>query len=235
MQFHYIAKKCPYSHLIYLGLTAHTHLSFIPKMYWHMVNNILKNQHFTPTVLWNNPISKYNVWAHQPHFARCQKNTDPGKNSQKEMKHIPCYQISFSALHCFLKMVWNYSDILCMPWINNNTLIDILKLSGDKVQKQKYLVLCNIKEAYIKFKETHKDIAISFLKCSGLLERPKLFFVFGTCITYVCTILHNMKLMMQVEDRCAWVQEMISMGLCVTLKMITVCTVCVLHVLVQKH
>jgi hypothetical protein len=24
--------------------------------------------------------------AHQPRYAQCQKNTDPGKNSQKEMK-----------------------------------------------------------------------------------------------------------------------------------------------------
>jgi hypothetical protein len=38
-----------------------------------------------------------------------------------------------------------------------------LKLSGDRVQKQKKLALYNFKEAYIKFKETHPDIAVSFL------------------------------------------------------------------------
>jgi hypothetical protein len=51
-----------------------------------MVNNILKIQHCIPTLLRNNPISKYNMSAHQPHFAGCQKNPEPGKSSQKEMK-----------------------------------------------------------------------------------------------------------------------------------------------------
>jgi hypothetical protein len=47
-----------------------------------------------------------------------------------------------------------------MLYINNNTVIDItdtlsVKLSGNKVQKQKQLVLCNLKEAYVIFKETN--------------------------------------------------------------------------------
>jgi hypothetical protein len=42
-----------------------------------------------------------------------------------------------------------------------------VKLSGEKVQKQKEFVLCNLKEAYIKLKETHPDIAVSFSKCSS--------------------------------------------------------------------
>jgi hypothetical protein len=41
-----------------------------------------------------------------------------------------------------------------------------VKLSGGKVQKQKQLVLCNLKDTNIKFKETHPDIAVSFSKCS---------------------------------------------------------------------
>jgi hypothetical protein len=54
-------KKCPFAYLTYSGLTAHTHLSFIPKMYWHVVNNMLKIQHCTPTLLWNNHAYEYNT------------------------------------------------------------------------------------------------------------------------------------------------------------------------------
>jgi hypothetical protein len=63
----------------------------------------------------------------------------------------------------------------------------------DEVQKQ--LVLCNLKEAYIQFKETHPDIAISFSTFSEL--RPKwcvLAGAYATHTTCVCTIYHNMKL-----------------------------------------
>jgi hypothetical protein len=71
-----------------------------------------------------------------------------------------------------------------------------------KYKKQKQFVLCSLKEAYIKFKETHPDIAISFSKFSEL--RPEwcvLAGVHGTHTTYECTIHQNMKLMMQVIDR----------------------------------
>jgi hypothetical protein len=73
-------------------------------------------------------------------------------------------------------------------------------MSGDNVQKQ--LVLCNLKGAYIKFKETRPDI--SFSKSSEL--RPKwcvLAGAYGTHTTCVCTIHQNMKLMMQVKQRCS--------------------------------
>jgi hypothetical protein len=67
-----------------------------------------------------------------------------------------------------------------MPQINNNTVNNMLsvKLNGDKVQKQKQLVFCTLKEAYIKLKETHTDIAINFSKFSKL--RPKLSILAGT-------------------------------------------------------
>jgi hypothetical protein len=48
-----------------------------------------------------------------------------------------------------------------------------VKLCGDKIQKQKELVLCNLKEAYITFKETHPNTAIGFSEGSGLSERSK--------------------------------------------------------------
>jgi hypothetical protein len=41
----------------------------------------------------------------------------------------------------------NFPDILYTPFINNNTVTDMpsVKLNGEKVQKQKQLVLCNLK------------------------------------------------------------------------------------------
>jgi hypothetical protein len=96
-----------------------------------------------------------------------------------------------------------------------------VKLGEDKVQKQ--LVLCNLKEAYIKFKETHPDIAISFSKISELRSKwCVLASAYGTHTTRVCTIHQNMKLIMQVIDRCSWAEE-------------CVCVVSVLHVLLQTH
>jgi hypothetical protein len=74
-----------------------------------------------------------------------------------------------------------------------------MKLSGEKEQKQKQIVLCNLKEVHIQYKETHPDIAVSFSKFSGLLERPKWCFLFGACdtqITCVYAIHQKMELMM---------------------------------------
>jgi hypothetical protein len=76
-----------------------------------------------------------------------------------------------------------------------------VKWGGDKVQKQ--LVLRSLEEAYIKFKETHPDIAISFSKFSKL--RPKWCVLAGaygtTTRVCVCTIHQNIKLMMWVIYR----------------------------------
>jgi hypothetical protein len=148
--------------------------------------------------------------------------------------HLSSYQVSFGSLHCFLKMDRNFSDILYMPQINNNKLIGMLsmKLSGDKVQKEKQLVLCNLKEAYINLKETRPDIAIIFSKFSELPVRPKWCVpagAYGTHITCVCTVHQNMKRMMQLIDRCSCVEEMISMCMCNTENekcMYGVCTSC---------
>jgi hypothetical protein len=65
------------------------------------------------------------------------------------------------------------------------------------VQKQKQFVLCNLKEAYIKFKDTHPDISIKFSKFSEL--RPKWCVLAGAHGTHTP---QNMKLMMQVIDSC---------------------------------
>jgi hypothetical protein len=73
-----------------------------------------------------------------------------------------------------------------------------VKLSGDKVQKtETHLVLCNLKEAYLKFTETRPDIAISSSEFSELTKVE----YSSWCSWYtlhVCTVHQNMKLMMQV-------------------------------------
>jgi hypothetical protein len=58
-------------------------------------------------------------------------------------RHLPPYQVSFSFLHCLLKIDWNFSDILCLPQVNIKAVINTLsvKLRGDKVQRQKVSVL----------------------------------------------------------------------------------------------
>jgi hypothetical protein len=62
--------------------------------------------------------------------------------------------------------------------------------------------LCNLKDVYIKFKETHPDIAISFPECSGLPERPKWCFVFGAYGTHhVCVYSSSEYETYDVSDR----------------------------------
>jgi hypothetical protein len=66
-----------------------------------------------------------------------------------------------------------------------------------KYKKQKQLVLCNLK-AHIKFKETQSHIAISVSKFSEL--RPNWCDLAGAHGTHTP---QNMKLMMQVIERCS--------------------------------
>jgi hypothetical protein len=64
-----------------------------------------------------------------------------------------------------------------------------------------YKLLCNLKEAYVKFKETQPYIAIRFSKCSGLPEDQTGVFCF-VLMVHMFTIHENMKLTMQVIDWC---------------------------------
>jgi hypothetical protein len=83
---------------------------------------------------------------------------------------------------------------------NKDTVI--VKLDGDKAQKQ--LVLCTLKVACTKLKETHLYIAVSFTKLYGLRRMwCVLAGTYSTHTTCVCTILQDMKLMKQVIDMCS--------------------------------
>lgn len=67
---------------------------------------------------------------------------------------------------------------------------------GVRVQEQKYLILCNLKEAHTVFKSQNPDVKISFSKFAGL--RPKECILAGASGTHsvcVCTIHQNVKLM----------------------------------------
>ena len=69
-------------------------------------------------------------------------------------------------------------------------------VDGQKQHLQKHLVLCNLKEAYKLFKETHPDIKIGFSKFAEI--RPRQCVLAGSSGTHsvcVCTIHQNVKLM----------------------------------------
>ena len=72
-----------------------------------------------------------------------------------------------------------------------------VKKDGMMVLEQKYLVLCNLKEAYELFKEKMPQLKIGFYKFADL--RPKECVLAGAAGTHsvcVCTIHQNVKLMM---------------------------------------
>lgn len=81
---------------------------------------------------------------------------------------------------------------------------DYVNINTDegKVQKQKRLILCNLKEAYQQFKEQNSNIKIGFSKFADL--RPKFCILAGGNGTHsvcVCTIHQNMKLMLHSIKR----------------------------------
>lgn len=49
--------------------------------------------------------------------------------------------------------------------------MSVKDLSENRIQKQKKLILCNLKEAYVLFKQKHPDNKIGFSKFAEL--RPK--------------------------------------------------------------
>ena len=68
--------------------------------------------------------------------------------------------------------------------------------NGKRVQEQKYLLICNLKEAYELFKSKNQNIRIKFSKFTEL--RPKECVLAGGVETHcvcICTIHQNMKLM----------------------------------------
>ena len=73
-----------------------------------------------------------------------------------------------------------------MPGKNNYKAV--IK-NGKRVQEQKYLLLCNLKEAYELFKSKNQNIKIKFSKFAEL--RPKecvLAGGVGTHCVWICTI-----------------------------------------------
>lgn len=75
--------------------------------------------------------------------------------------------------------------------------VSVKGVDGTREKKQKFLILCNLKEAYQLFKEKYPDIKIGFSKFAEL--RPKECVLPGSSGTHVvclCTIHQNVKLML---------------------------------------
>lgn len=92
-----------------------------------------------------------------------------------------------------------------------------IKTDEGKVQKQKRLILCNLKEAYQQFKEQNENVKIGFSKFADL--RPK-FCVLpggnGTHSVCVCSIHQNMKLMVHAIKCHQSLLEIMKMYVCDT-------------------
>jgi hypothetical protein len=109
-----------------------------------------------------------------------------------------------------------------------------VKLNGDKVQKQKQLVLCSLKEAYIKLKKNTARYGNKFSEFSKL--RPKWSILAGAHGTHTtCVYSSSEHETYDADNRQVFMNGGNDNCMCVTLRMRNVCMVHVLHVLVQKH
>ncbi|CAF2174414.1 unnamed protein product [Rotaria magnacalcarata] len=80
--------------------------------------------------------------------------------------------------------------------------ISVKRSDGSREIKQKYLILCNLKEAYQSFKEKHPALKIGFSKFAEL--RPKECVLPGSSGTHsvcICTKHQNVKLMMAAIEK----------------------------------
>jgi hypothetical protein len=73
-----------------------------------------------------------------------------------------------------------------------------IKLSGVKIHEHKLFLLCNLKELYSYFKNSHSGVKIGFLKFAFLLPRNCIMAgASGIHSVCVCTIHQNVKLMLE--------------------------------------
>lgn len=90
-----------------------------------------------------------------------------------------------------------YSSEISRQMPGMKDYVSVKKADGCRERKQKFLVLCNLKEAFQKFKEDHPTVKIGFSKFADL--RPKECVLAGASGTHsvcVCTKHQNVKLMM---------------------------------------
>lgn len=111
-------------------------------------------------------------------------NSKPGKNLSTEIVNT-------------VTLFYESDEISrSMPGIKD--CISITDQSGNKVKVYKRLILCNLKEAHVLFKEKFPDLKISFSKFAEL--RPKRCILAGSKGTHtvcVCTTHQNVKLMIE--------------------------------------
>jgi hypothetical protein len=73
-----------------------------------------------------------------------------------------------------------------------------IKVSGVKIHEQKRLLLCNLKELYSHFKNSHPGVKVGFSKFAFL--RTTNCIMAGASVTHsvcVCTVHQNVKLMLE--------------------------------------
>lgn len=88
-------------------------------------------------------------------------------------------------------------------------------VNGKKVQKQKRLVLCNLKEIYLHFKNTHPNVKVGISKFCSL--RPKWCKLAGSAGTHsvcVCIYHQNIKLMLQGANMNVDYKDLLSLVAC---------------------
>jgi hypothetical protein len=73
-----------------------------------------------------------------------------------------------------------------------------IKVSGVKIHEQKRLLLCNLKELYSHFKNSHPAVKVGFSKFASLCSRNCIMAsASDTHSVSVCTIHQNVMLMLQ--------------------------------------
>jgi hypothetical protein len=86
------------------------------------------------------------------------------------------------------------SDEVSRVMLSKKDYISI-EVSGVKIQEQKRLLLCNLKELYSHFKNSHPGVTVGFSKFASLRPRSCIMAsASGTHIVCVCTIHQNVML-----------------------------------------
>lgn len=98
-----------------------------------------------------------------------------------------------------ISVVQNFyrSDDISRLMPGQNDCVSVRQTDGKKSKIQKRLVLCNLKEAYVEFKNMYPDLKVGFSKFAELRPRECILAdAAGTHTVCVCKIHQNFKLMM---------------------------------------
>lgn len=103
-------------------------------------------------------------------------------------------------LHCILSDILTHQTDSRVRPDKKKMLLQERNLSGEKIHKQKWLVLWNLKELYIKYKYEHLNEKVGFSKFTEIrLKWCVLAESSGIHTVCVCVLHKNMKLMLNEE------------------------------------